>query len=686
MICISFKQNINLTILTYIYIILSIVLSGIFAYIQYYYKTEHKGKISRFLFLLRFLSFFLLFLLCINPKIEQTKYTNEKPTLSILTDNSSSISYLNAQEDVNLLVSELKNNNALNTKFTIQEFRFGKQLNTAGNKLYNETNTDISNSIKQLNALQKNKTAPVILITDGNQTQGIDYEYISSKSPIFPIVVGDTTVFNDVSISKINVNKFSFLNNKFPVEIFFNYNSVNPVNLPVTIQKKGISVFRKMISLSKDKKSFILNAELNAKEVGSQFYDVTIGAISNEKNIINNKKSFALNVIDEQQKIALITSTIHPDLGAIKKIIESDQKKSLKIYNANDISFNLMDYQLVILYQPTEQFSSIFETITKNNLSFFLVSGEKTDWNFINQQQLGVHKNGISQTEYYSPIFNNNFIPFKLEDLNFNAFAPLKDRFGDINFKENHNILLFQSINNVATTQPLLAVSSTNKQKKGFLFGEGIWRWRAASFLQTNSFKDFDKYFGALVHYLASNKKRDRLSVSIEKSYAINSAITASAFFTDENYLFDDRATLEIKLTHLETKEVQVVPFLLSNNSYELLLENLDAGTYSYEVSVVNQKFKKYGKFKVNEFNIEQQFMNANVSKLEKLALNSKGELFYRDQVKLLIKSLVENESFYTIQKATNIKEELINWKWVMFLVLGLLSLEWFVRKYNGKI
>lgn len=682
MICISFKQNINLTILTYIFI----VLSGIFAYILYYYKTQQKGKISRFLFTLRFLSFFLLFFLCVNPKIEQTKYTNEKPTLSILTDNSSSISYLNAQEDVNLLISELKNNNALNTKFTIQEFSFGKQLNTTDNKLYNETNTDISNSIKALNDLQKNKIAPVILITDGNQTQGIDYEYVNSKSPIFPIVVGDTTVYNDVSISKINVNKFSFLNNKFPVEIFFNYDGVNPVNLPVTIQKKGISVFRKMISLSKDKKSFILNAELNAKELGSQFYDVTIGAIPNEKNIINNKKSFALNVINEQQKIALITSTIHPDLGAIKKTIESDQKKSLKIYNANDIPANLMDYQLIIIYQPSEQFSSIFETINKNNLSFLLVSGEKTDWNFINQKQLGVHKNVISQTEYYSPIFNHNFIPFKLEDINFNTFPPLKDRFGNIAFKENHNILLFQGVNNVATTQPLLVISSTNKQKKGFLFGEGIWRWRATSFLQTNSFKDFDQYFGAIVHYLASNKKRDRLSVSIEKSYAINSAITASAFFTDENYLFDNRASLEIKLTHLETKEVQVVPFLLSNNSYELLLENLDPGTYSYEISVVNQKFKKYGKLKVNEFNIEQQFMNANDSKLEKLALNSKGELFYRDQIKLLIKSLVENESFYTIQKATKIKEELINWKWLMFLVLGLLSLEWFVRKYNGKI
>lgn len=686
MICISLNKNINLTVLTYIFIVLSILLSGFFSYFHYYFETKNKSEFTKYLFLLRFLSFFLLLLLFINPKIERTKFSNEKPVLSILKDNSSSISYLNAQEDVNRFVSVLKNNKALNSKFTIQEYKFGKQLNTSEIKPFNETSTDISKSIKQLNTLQNNIVAPVILITDGNQTQGIDYEYINTKSIIFPVVIGDTSIYSDVRISKINVNKFSFLNNKFPVEIFLNYTGVSAVNLPITIQKKGKTVFKKIISLSKEKKSFILNAKLNAQEIGPQFYDVSIGAIPNEKNKINNKKSFSLNVINEQQKIALITSTIHPDLGALKKIIESDQKRRLKIFNATESSLDLNDYQLVILYQPTGQFSSIFEKINEANLNFLLVSGEKTDWNFINQKQIGIHKNVISQTELYSPIFNNNFIPFKVEDLNFNVFTPLKDKFGNITFKENNNILLFQGINNVATTQPLLAVSSSNKQKKGFLFGEGIWKWRAASFLQTNSFKDFDYYMGSLLQYLVSRKKQERLSISIENSYAINSDITVSAFFTDENYLFDDRANLEIKLSHLETKEVLVAPFSLANNSYEIVLENLNVGTYSYEVSVVNQNIKKNGKFKITEFKVEEQFTSANANKLEKLAINTRGELFYKNQVELLIKSLVENDSFYTIQKATKIKKELINWKWIMFLVLILLSLEWFVRKYNGKI
>lgn len=625
-------------------------------------------------------------MLCINPKIERTKLSNVKPILSILKDNSSSISYLDSQEDVNRVVSVLKNNKALNSKFTIQEYKFGKQLNTSNAKLVSEKSTDIYKSIKQLNTLQNNKVAPIILITDGNQTQGIDYEYINSKSPIFPVVIGDTSVYSDVRISKINVNKFSFFNNKFPVEIFLNYNISSNVNLPITIQKRGKTVFKKTISFSKKKKSFILKTELNAQEVGTQFYDVSIGAILNEKNKVNNNKSFSLKVINEQQRIALITSTIHPDLGALKKIIESDQKRTLKILNATASSIDLNDYQLVILYQPTADFFSIFEKIKENNINFLLVSGEATDWNFINQNQIGIHKNVIPQTEYYSPIFNNNFIPFKVEDLNFNAFAPLKDKFGDITFKEKNNILLFQGINNLATTQPLLAVSSSNKQKKGFLFGQGIWKWRAASFLQTNSFKDFDYYMGSLLQYLTSRKKQERLSISIENSYAINSYITVSAFFTDENYLFDDRANLEIKLSHLETKEVLVAPFSLTNNSYELVLENLNAGTYSYEVSVVNQNIKKTGKFKISEFKVEEQFTSANVNKLKKLAINTKGELFYKNQVALLIKSLVENDSFYTIQKATKIKEELINWKWIMFLVIGLITLELIARKYLGKI
>ena len=68
------------------------------------------------------------------------------------------------------------------------------------------------------------------------------------------------------------------------------------------------------------------------------------------------------------------------------------------------------------------------------------------------------------------------------------------------------------------------------------------------------------------------------------------------------------------------------------------------------------------------------------------LASNSKGKLFYKDKTDNLIKELLQNEDYYTIQKSNITEENLINWKWLLFMVIGLLSVEWFIRKYNGKI
>ena len=42
----------------------------------------------------------------------------------------------------------------------------------------------------------------MLLITDGNQTYGNDYQYTASnyKQPIYPIILGDTITYTDLSI------------------------------------------------------------------------------------------------------------------------------------------------------------------------------------------------------------------------------------------------------------------------------------------------------------------------------------------------------------------------------------------------------------------------------------------------------------------------------------------------------
>jgi hypothetical protein len=382
----------------------------------------------------------------------------------------------------------------------------------------------------------------------------------------------------------------------------------------------------------------------------------------------------------------ILSSVLHPDIGALKKTIESNKQRSVDVFLIDKFKNNINDYQLVILYQLNNKFNLVISGLKQNNSNYLLISGSNTDWNFINKQQLGFTKNAINQTENYGAIYNDSFLTFLQEDIGFNNYPPLKDKFGEIIISKEHQTLLHQNINGVATKQPLLTTFEINNQKSAVLFGEGIWKWRAASFLNSNSFEEFDKFTGSLIQFLASNKKRDRLEINAESLYPANSTINISAFYTDKNYQFDARAALEITITNKETKEVTKIPFSLIHNSYQVEIENLTSGDYSYKVEVLNQKIIKYGRFKITDYQIEEQFTNANVNKLQQLATKTGGKLFYKNQVDDLSKELLTNESFYTVQKSSVKQQNLIDWKWILFFVIGLFTAEWFIRKYHGKI
>ena len=671
---------------TIFYILFALVLSLSVAFFQYYYKVKNKLKVTIILFALKTLSLFLLILLLINPVIEKVVIENEKPILSILVDNSKSISYFKEAESVRDIVSNVNNNNHLRDKFSINEFTFGKDLHVLDSLSFLENETNIAAAITGVTELHKEKIMPIVLITDGNQTIGYAYEFLSSKHPIYPIIVGDTTKHVDLKITQLNVNKYSYIQNKFPVEVLLNYEGSEKVKTQFSIFSQGKTIFRENVTFSSDKKSATITANLTSTKEGLQYYTASIRKIENEKNTKNNTKNFSVEVIDEQTKVLILSSVLHPDVGALKKSIESNKQRSVDVFLIDKFNNQINDYQLIILYQVNNKFKSVISQLKQRNSNYLLVSGSNSDWNFINKQQLGFTKNAIHQTENYGAIYNGSFLTFLQEDIGFNNFPPLKDTFGEIAISKEHQILLHQNINGIQTTQPLLVNFDINNQKSAVLFGEGIWKWRAASFLTTNSFEEFDKFTGSLVQFLASNKKRARIEVNVEKSYPANSTIHISAFYTDKNYQFDARAALELSITSKETNEVTKIPFSLVNNSYQVEIENLASGDYSYRVEVLDQKINKYGRFKITEYQIEEQFTSANVNKLQQLATKTGGKLFYKNQIEDVANELLDNTSFYTVQKSSVKQQNLIDWKWVLFFVITLFTVEWFVRKYHGKI
>jgi hypothetical protein len=671
---------------TILLLVIAFCISFGVAYFQYFFKVDSKKKYIAFLFILRGLATFLLLLLLINPEINQRILENEKPILSVLIDDSKSIKNFKDDKSILNFVEELKEHKELNNRFELKSYSFGEELITNDSATFIQFNTNIYKAVSGLNELYKNKIAPVVLLSDGNQTIGKDYEYFSSKQKIFPVVFGDTIAYNDVEISQLNSNKYSYLNNTFPVEILLNYSGKEKVSSKLIIKKNNKIVFTKKVSFSAEKSSPTITANLTSENVGNHFYTASIQQINNEKNIKNNSKNFAVEVIDNQTKVLVVYENLHPDLGALKKAVESNKQRKITYCQIDNFKNQINDYQLVVLFNVNNKFKSFFDEIRKEKKNYFLISGVKTDWNFVNKQDLGFQKRAVYETEFYTPIYNSAYGIFLQPDLGFSNFPPLKDYYGRVTFSSNVEALLFQQINGIETNQPLLFTVENDNQRAGVLLGEGIWKWRANSFLNSNSFSDFDSFIGNLIQYLASNKKRERLEVSIENFYLANETINVSAFYTDQNYKFDDRAAIEIQLTNTISKEYFVVPFSLLTNSYQVALENLPSGNYNYKVLVDNTTISKSGTFKITDFEIEAQFTSANTNKLGKLAINSKGKIFYKDQISSLIEQLLADKSFYTIQKEKVIKRSLINWQWLLVLIVTLFAAEWFVRKYYGKI
>ena len=112
----------------------------------------------------------------------------------------------------------------------------------------------------------------------------------------------------------------------------------------------------------------------------------------------------------------------------------------------------------------------------------------------------------------------------------------------------------------------------------------------------------------------------------------------------------------------------------------------MEAGDYKFTINDQAENISKLGGFKILDYNVEQQFSNANVSKLQTVALNSQGSSYFISDTNPLIEQLLKDERFVTIQKSTKKVVPLIDWKFLLAFIALSLSAEWFIRKYNGLI
>ncbi|WP_310595825.1 hypothetical protein [Flavobacterium sp.] len=669
---------------TILLLILSVLIAAGFAYFHYLYKAKNKSNLNLFLAFLRFLALFSIFLLLINPTITSNTLEIQKTPLVVVMDNSSSIPFLKSDKTANEFYQKIVSNTDLQEKFDIQSYQFDTDFLPSKSFTFKGKQSHIDAVAKGLQTTFKNKTFPTVLLTDGNQTTGNDYVYsFNAANKVYPVILGDTTQVFDLKINQLNVNQYVFHKNKFPVEGFIQYSGTQPITANFIISEGKSILVQQPISLSTQKRIAVVQLVLPANKLGLQVLKAQITSPKEEKNKFNNSKNFAVEVLNQKTNIAIISSLNHPDIGALKRSIESNVQRKVSVFKPNTIS-DLRKYNVVIFYQPNSTFKAAFEASKSLGLNAFIITGTATDYSFLNQQQTDLQFKMGNQTEDYFAGFNSQFNVFALDNIGFESFPPLQNNFGTISSRGNVSVLLSSTIRGIDTQSPLLAFTENQGKRTAFLLGENSWKWRSQSFVDHQSFEKYDIFIDKIIQFLASNPTKKPLVVEHELVYNSGDKIEINAQYFNKNFEFDEKARLNIAIINKQTKAVTNFDLLKGSNSYKVNLDGLPAGKYNFTVTELNSKEQYSNYFEILDFDIEKQFVNPNFQKLQQLATQTQGKVYLPNQSADLIQQLLKNEDYKAIQKNVITQNALIDWSYLLVIIAFLLTTEWLVRKYNG--
>ena len=422
-----------------------------------------------------------------------------------------------------------------------------------------------------------------------------------------------------------------------------------------------------------------------------QFFLNKVEKVENEFSIKNNVQDFYIEVIEGKEKILILTSAPHPDINALKQSIEENENLSCDVVLSSELKKSLKDYNLIVLHQIPDNNSSdknLLLQINELNIPVLYILGSQTNFNILSDQSSLILIGNKGQSNEATPVLDEGFNLFGLSENTLKTipkFPPLASPYANYKFKSESQIFLSQQIGSVKTGQPLIAFVTNNNKKEAFVFGEGLWRWKLTDYLINENQNGFNEIINKSIQYLSVKINRSRFKVKVPNQFFENEEIILNAEYYNESYELKNEFDAHIVLKNKEGKDQNFV-FSKENNAYRLNAGQLQPGEYSFvaELKSGNKFISDEGKFTVKALQLEGQDLTANHYILNRISKKSEGKFYLPHNLQRLKAELEKSPTAKPIIYSQRNFIDLINWKILFFILLTLVSAEWFFRKYFG--
>lgn len=648
----------------------------------------------------RFVAVTILAILLLSPFIRTRNTQKFKPIVALVVDNSESVKSglgkdtLAYQKKVKSLISKLE------SKYEVAQFSAGDQLRKGIDFSFTDKSTDLSSAIDEINDLYYNQNlGAVVIASDGIYNKGINPVYSASKSAysIYTIALGDTTVQKDQKLTNVYYNHIAYLNDQFGLRVDVEADNLAGKTVKLSVQEIGNGepklLQTKDISYGTDNFYQSFDFVIPADKAGIAHYRISLSNTEGEASYKNNQRDIFVEVLDGRQKILLIANSPHPDIAAFRSAIESNKNYQLDVEYAETFSRKLNDYNLVIFHQlpsATNKVANVLkDAVTLKKPMLFVIGSETSITDLSRAQNALLIKGNADKFNEVTGTVAKDFSLFTLGDKTketITKLPPFTCFFGEYNANPSSKVLLRQKINAVETDYPLWLFNETGENKVAVIAGEGLWRWRFYDYMLNKNQDATNELINKTIQYLAVKDDKRPFRVNLQKNiFQDNEAITFDAQLYNANYELINSADVDMHITGEDGKDYDY-KFNKTENAYNLNAGFLPTGNYSYTASVKfgNGNYTASGKFSVSPLQLEEMRTRADHQVLYQLASQHNGAMHHLNDLEDIANEIDSKNQLKPILYDTFITESAINLNWIFFLVLILISAEWFIRKYLG--
>lgn len=648
------------------------------------------------LILLRSLGLIALGILLLGILIKGIQTEVNSPILLTVVDNSTSMTNYADSNEVEAQTKAFLNsaNDKLNQDFDHLIYSLDGGIKSVDSLRFSFGKTNLSSRLNKLydNYYGRN-IGGIILLSDGNYNAGSSPLLTANKFkniPIYSLSVGDTIQKVDHLISNVTANEIAFLDNQFPVEVSIEGSLTPNKKFKLALKKEGKIIKEKLLNHQNEDYSLIKTTFLlDATDLGIHEYTVGVDVLDNESNVENNEKSFYVEVLDDRSKILIVSEGLNPDVGAIKSALNKENNLELDILSPDELPNDFSEIDLIIWSNPgASNNEKSFKFIESQNIPVWYLFSDQTSSLEIANLGLSSQLQIRNSSDLLQAAPNKDFSLFKLSaetQKSMRQFPPLTAPYGKATFSDASSILAYQSIGGIQKSQPLMYFNGKDKDKYAITLGSGLWKWRLSDYQMNQEQEHFNEIIQKSVQYLILKENTSRLRVQIPSLNNSTEDFVLKSTFFNESYEPITQAEIALELTNEEGKQFDY-SFLPMSEEYQLNLGKLNAGRYEWQVSTKfnGETFTKKGAFAIKDVALEKQSTKANHRLMRQLAENNMGKFAMLQDYEVILEDIQNRNDIVPVSYESSTYHKLIDYFWLLLIVVGIFTAEWTLRRYLG--